>query len=68
MDIYIYREIIYHCLEDGKLYFNRLFFSLDENTEYPFESLLTREDLQTLIKTIKSTYISIQPKSKNILA
>jgi hypothetical protein len=48
INIGIYPNIINNCLVNGKLYLNRFWFSIDFISEFPFESLLTLEELFSL--------------------
>lgn len=57
-----------NCLSNGNLYLNKLFFSLDIVSEFPFESILNSNELKSLIEKTRLEYKPIQPASKNILA
>jgi hypothetical protein len=57
-----------NCLVDGNLYLNRFLLTLDFISEFPYESILTPEELVSLIETVRSQYKPNQPKSKTILA
>lgn len=57
-----------NCLSNGNLYLNRFFFSLDIISEFPFESVISSNDLISLVKKTKLEYKPNQPASKSILA
>jgi Heme/copper-type cytochrome/quinol oxidases, subunit 1 len=57
-----------NCLDNAKLFLNRFLFSNDPISEFPYESILTEQELISLIETVKVQYKPNQPKSKNILA
>jgi hypothetical protein len=57
-----------NCIDNGKLYLNKYFFSLDIINEFPFESLLIDDELKTKIKNVKSKFKPTQPAAKLIQA
>lgn len=57
-----------NCLLNGVLYLNRFYFSLEAIIEYPLESLISEQDLVSLVETCKSQLTPNQPASKKILA
>jgi hypothetical protein len=67
-NIGIHHISLNNCLVDGSLYMDRFLFSLDIISEFPYESILTPEDLVSLIDTVRSQYKPNQPKSKTVLA
>ena len=67
-NISIHHISLQNCLVDGNLYLNRFLFSLDIISEFPYESLLSSNDLIKLIEVVRSEYKPNQPKSKKIYA
>lgn len=67
-NIGIYQIPLKKCLDEGKLYLNRFMISLDIISEFPFESILTSEELLSLIESVRAQYEPKQPDSKKILA
>ena len=57
-----------NCIFDGSLYLNRFFFSLDIIFEFPFESVISSNELIYLVEKTRLDYKPNQPTSKNILA
>jgi hypothetical protein len=57
-----------NCLFNGNLYLNRFYFSLDIISEFPFESIISSNELISLIEKTRLEYKPNQPASKNILA
>jgi hypothetical protein len=55
-----------NCLYEDKLYLNRFFFSLEPINEFVYESIITLNELKTLIKEQKYTQKSIQSTSKKL--
>ena len=47
---------------------DRFLFSVDLISEFPYESILTEQELISFIETVKAQYKPNQPKSKAILA
>jgi hypothetical protein len=56
------------CINNGNLYLNRFLLSLDLVSEYPYETILTLDELVLLIKKVKLEYKPDQPASKRVLA
>jgi hypothetical protein len=54
------------CLYEGKLYLNRFLFSLEPINEFVYESIITLNELKTLIKEQRYTQKSIQSTSKKL--
>lgn len=67
-NIAIHHVSLDNCLNNGYLYLNRLFFSLDLISEFPYEAIITNEKLIILVNKIRSEYTPNQPASKIILA
>lgn len=57
-----------NCIYNGNLYLNRFYLSLDIISEFPYESIISPEELKSIIKKTKDQYIPSQPASKKILA
>jgi len=66
--IEIHHVTLNNCLYNGNLYLNRFFLSLDIISEFPYESIISSEELRFLIKNVKDQYFPIQPASKKVLA
>lgn len=68
--IEIHHVTLNNCLINGNLYLNRFFFflSLDVIQEFPYESILSSEELNLLITEVKDKYRPNQLASKKILA
>lgn len=64
----IHHVTLNNCISNGNLYLNRFFFSLEIIYEFPYESLISSEELELLLKRVKELYIPNQPTSKKILA
>ena len=47
---------------------DRFLFSVDLISEFPYESILTEQELISLIEKVKAQYTPNQPKSKTIFA
>lgn len=67
-NIGIFNIPLANCLANGNLYLNRFFFSLEIISEFPYESLITPEELKKLIFKVRESYTPKQPKSKRVLA
>ena len=67
-NIGIHHVTINNCLLNGNLFMKRFYFSLDVITEFPFEELISQDELVSLFKFVRSNYIPNQPASKAILA
>ena len=57
-----------NCINNGSLYLNRFFISLDFISEYSFEAILTSDSLVELVDSVRVQYIPKQPASKGIYA
>jgi hypothetical protein len=66
--IEIHHVTLNNCLINGNLYLNRFFLSLDIISEFPYESIISSEELKLLIKKVREQYIPNQPASKKVLA
>ena len=66
--IHIHHVSLDNCLYNAKLFLDRFLFSIDLISEFPYESILTEQELISLIEKVKAQYTPIQPKSKAILA
>ena len=67
-NINIHHTTLDNCILTGKLYLNRIYFSLDIISELTYEAVLTSKELVSLLKTVKYQYKPNHPKSKTILA
>ena len=67
-NIKIHHVSLDNCLNNAKLFLDRFLFSIDLISEFPYESILTEQELISLIEKVKAQYTPIQPKSKAILA
>ena len=54
------------CLYEGSLYLNRFMFSLEPISEFVYESIISLNELKTLIKEQRYTQKSIQSTSKRL--
>ena len=54
------------CLYEGNLYLNRFMFSLEPISEFVYESIISLNELKTLIKEQRYTQKSIQSTSKKL--
>ncbi len=57
-----------NCLVNGNLYLNRFLMSLDFISEFPYENILTSNNLISLVAAIRIKYIPYQTARKNIKA
>ena len=64
----IHHVTLNNCINNGKLYLNRFFLSLDIISEFPYESIITSKELVLLIGKVQDQYLPNQPASKKILA
>src|SRR5882762_321883 len=55
-----------NCLYEGSLYLNRFMFSLEPISEFVYESIISLNELKTLIKEQRYTQKSIQSTSKKL--
>jgi len=67
-NIRINHTTLNNCLDNGVLYLNRFLFSIEPINEFPFETLISLENLKKLIEEIQLKNKSIQKKSKKIQA
>ena len=67
-NIHIHHVSLDNCLDYAKLFLDRFLFSIDPISEFPYESILTEQELISLIEEVKAQYTPNQPKSKAILA
>jgi len=67
-NINIHNVTLENCLNNGNLYLNRFYLSLDIISEFPYESIITNDEMILLIKNVRSQYIPDQPASKMVLA
>lgn len=67
-NIHIDDRTLDNCLDNGILYLNRFMFSLEPINEFPFELLITLNDLVILIKENRLENKSIHKYSKKIQA
>ena len=57
-----------NCITNGNLYLNRFYLTLDFISEYPYEAILTSENLILLVESVRSQYNPKQPASKKVIA
>jgi len=67
-NIGIHHTSLDNCIDNGSLYLNRFFLSLDFISEYPYEAILTSDNLVELVDSIRAQYTPKQPASKNVYA
>ena len=67
-NIKIHHVSLDNCLNNAKLFLDRFLFSNEPIYEFPYESILTEQELISFIETVKAQYKPNQPKSKAILA
>src|SRR5271169_4734436 len=67
-NIHINHTTLNNCLDNGILYLNRFMFSVEPITEFPFESLVSLNDLINLIYEVQLKRREIQIRSKKIYA
>jgi len=60
----IHHVTLNNCINNGKLYLNRFFLSLDIISEFPYESIITSKELVLLIGKVQDQYLPNQPASK----
>ncbi len=60
-NIKIHHVSLYNCLNNAKLFLERFIFSNYPIYEFPYESILTEQELIDLIETVKAQY-----KPKNL--
>jgi GIY-YIG catalytic domain/Cytochrome C and Quinol oxidase polypeptide I/NUMOD1 domain len=57
-----------NCINNGSLYLNRFFLSLDVISEFPYESIISSDELKLLIIKARDQYVPKQPARKEVLA
>jgi len=67
-NIHINHTTLNNCLTNGLLYLNRFLFSVESINEFPFEILISLENLKKLIQGIQLKNKSIQKNNKKIYA
>ena len=67
-NIHIDHSTLNNCLNNGILYLDRLMFSIEIISEFPFESFVSLEDLKSLILEKQIEKREVQIKSKKIYA
>lgn len=67
-NIHINHTTLNNCLDNGILYLDRFMFSIEPITEFPFESLISLNDLINLICEVQLKRREIQIRSKKIYA
>jgi hypothetical protein len=65
-NISIDHRTLNNCLYEGFLYLNRFIFSLEPINEFVYETIISLDELKTLIKEQKYTRKSIQSTSKRL--
>jgi hypothetical protein len=66
--IKIHHVSLNNCINNGSLYLNRFFFSLEIISEFPYESIISSEELGLLMAKVQNQYTPNQPASKQVLA
>jgi hypothetical protein len=64
----IHSVTLSNCINNGSLYLNRFFLSLDIISEFPYESIISSDELELLMINARSQYLPKQPASKHVLA
>lgn len=67
-NIHINHTTLNNCLDNGILYLDRFMFSVEPITEFPFESLISLNDLINLTHEVQLKRREIQIRSKKIYA
>lgn len=57
-----------NCLTNGVLYLNRILFSLELINEFPFEALISLENLKNIVLKIQLKNKNFEKRSKKIYA
>lgn len=57
-----------NCIDNGSLYLNRFYLSLDFISEYSYEAILTSNSLIELVDSVRAQYTPKQPASKGVYA
>lgn len=66
--ISIHHRVLNACLDTGRLYMNRFLFSAVELTQYTVDSVMSIEDLQSLLDKIRISYKPNQSAAKPVHA
>ena len=66
--ISIHHKTLDDCIDDGKIYLDSFFLSLDPIEQSVETNLLNLDDIKTLVTKTRETYIVKHPSSKAILA
>ena len=64
----IHHIALSNFISNGSLYLNRFFLSLDVISEFPYESIISSDELELLRKSARSQYFPKIPASKYVLA
>jgi GIY-YIG catalytic domain/NUMOD1 domain len=64
----IHHVTLSNCINNGSLYLNRFFLSLDVISEFPYESIISSDELELLMIKARTQYTPKQPASKHVLA
>ena len=67
-NIGIHHTSLNNCIDNGSLYLNRFYLSLDFISEYPYEAILTSDSLVELVDSVRAQYTPKQPTSKSVYA
>ena len=67
-NIGIHYKSLDNCIDNGSLYLNRFYLSLDFISEYPYEAILTSNSLVELVDSVRAQYTPKQPTSKGVYA
>src|SRR5437762_691191 len=63
-NIHINHTTLNNCLDNGVLYLNRFLFSIEPINEFPFETLISLDNLKKLIKKKRNIFLFF---NKNLL-
>ena len=66
--ISIHHVTLSNCINNGSLYLNRFFLSLDVISEFPYESIISSDELKLVIIKARDQYVPKQPARKEVLA
>ncbi len=64
----LHHKTLHKCLNSAFLYLDRFRLSFDPLPEYSLETILTKEDLNILLKEVRETFKPKQAKAKPLLA
>lgn len=67
-NIGIHYKSLDNCIDNGSLYLNRFYLSLDFISEYPYEAILTSNSLVELVDSVRVQYTPKQTTSKSVYA